>query len=73
MKCKYCTYTGSIFSLRQHIMEKLICRNKYTKNDLLEFDKLYQPLRKSKRKVSKANDDGKNKMLKGTKVIMTFE
>ena len=68
MKCKYCTYEGSIFSLRQHIMRKLICKNKYTQDDLLEFEKIYEPYKKSKRKVGKANYYEKNKRLKGTKV-----
>ena len=68
MKCKYCTYEGSIFSLRQHIMNKLICKNKYTQDDLLEFDKLYEPLKKSKRKIAQANYHQKNKKLRGTKV-----
>ena len=73
MKCKYCTYEGSIFSLQQHITQKSICKNKYTQDDLLEFEKIYEPYKKSKRKTSKANYNEKNKRPKGTKVIMIFK
>ena len=54
MNCKYCPYKGSIFNLRQHISNKKICKDKYTKDDLLEFDKIYEPLKKEKRKNSLA-------------------
>ena len=61
MECKYCTYKGSIFSLRQHIMNKLICKNKYTKDDLLEFEKIYESHKKEKRKIARANYHKRNK------------
>ena len=70
MNCKYCTYKGSIFSLRQHIMNKPICKNKYTQDDLLEFEKIYESHRQEKRKISRANYRQKNKRLKETKVII---
>ena len=70
MKCKYCPYEGSIFSLRQHIMKKLICKNKYTQDDLLDFEKLYEPHQKENRKLALANYYQKNKRLKEIKVIV---
>ena len=69
MNCKYCTYKGSIFSLRQHIMNKPICKNKYTQDDLLEFEKIYESHKKEKRKIARANYHKRNKKLKGTKVM----
>ena len=70
MNCKYCPYKGSIFSLRKHIMNKLICKNKYTQDDLLEFEKIYESHRQEKRKISFAKYYQHNKRLKGMKVII---
>ena len=69
MNCKYCTYKGPIFSLRKHIMNKLKCKNKYTQDDLLEIEKIYEPLKQEKRKISRANYHQRNKRLKETKVM----
>ena len=70
MKCKYCTYKGPISSLRQHVMKKLVCNIKYTPNELLEIEKIFESSKKAKRNISKTNYYQKNKKPKKAKVII---
>ena len=70
MKCKYCPYEGYIFHLRQHIMNKKICKNKYTEDDLLEFENIYVPYKQEHRKNVRASSHQRKKRRKETKVII---
>ena len=70
MKCKYCTYKGPISSLRQHVRKKRDCNTKYTPDELLEIEKIFESSKKVKRKISQANYYQKNKKPKGAKVII---
>ena len=70
MNCKYCPYKGSIFNLKKHIMNKKICKIKYTKDELLEFDKIYEPLKQEQRKNVLAKYHQSKKRRMETQVIL---
>ena len=70
MKCKYCNYEGPIFALWQHITYKRICNDKYTPDEIIEFEQIYEAHKKEKRKISRANYIEKNKKLKTVQVNM---
>ena len=71
MNCKYCTYKGPISSLRQHVRKKRVCNTKYTPDELLEIEKIFESCKKVKRKISKANYHQKNKRQKEAKVVIS--
>ena len=68
MKCNYCNYKGTIFNLWKHVMNKSVCNDKYTPEQISELKKIYESHKSEKRKISKATYYQSNKKLKESKV-----